>query len=155
VISLPKFALAVRQPWAWGIIYAGKPVENRSWRAWKKDWQFRARVAILASQGMTRAEYEQGRDFMASLGVTCPAPADLVRGAIIGHVNIVGNVWKHESPWFFGPGALVLEDPIALDEPVPVDGRLDIFEWKRAARPICEPAKWMLPAGSAVQGGLL
>jgi len=27
---LPSIALSVRQPWAWAIIHAGKPVENRS-----------------------------------------------------------------------------------------------------------------------------
>lgn len=27
------FALSVRQPWAWAIIFAGKDIENRSWQA--------------------------------------------------------------------------------------------------------------------------
>ena len=30
--GLPDIALSVRQPWTWGIIHAGKPVENRDWR---------------------------------------------------------------------------------------------------------------------------
>lgn len=27
---LPRKALSVRQPWAWAIIFGGKPIENRS-----------------------------------------------------------------------------------------------------------------------------
>ncbi|MCA1458036.1 hypothetical protein I6F35_33425 [Bradyrhizobium sp. BRP22] len=140
--TLPRVALAVRQPWAYAIFH-GKDVENRSWKHWKKDWRFRGRVAILASKGMTQDEYADGRDFMADLGVTCPPPADLVRGAIIGHVNIVDNVSKSDSPWFVGPGAFVLADPVLLNDPIPVDGQLDIFEWKLADRSVCEPLKWM------------
>lgn len=30
-MDLPEFALSIRQPWAWAIVYAGKDIENRTW----------------------------------------------------------------------------------------------------------------------------
>jgi hypothetical protein len=61
-MTLPRLALAVRQPWTWAIIHAGKDLENRDWRRWIKDWWFRGRVAILASKGMTQDEYAMAQD---------------------------------------------------------------------------------------------
>lgn len=144
--QLPRFALAIRQPWAWAIIHGGKDMENRDWKRWMKDWKFRARVAIIASSGMTRDEYEEGAEFIEVVTrKPCPAPHELIRGAVIGHVEIADNVWESASPWFMGPGALVLRDPVAC-LPVPVSGKLGIFEWTAAPdRPLAQPAKWMLP----------
>lgn len=149
-MKIPDVALAVRQPWAWAIIHAGKPVENREWKRWKPAWKFRGRVAILASQGMTQAEYWHAADFMATVGVGCPSPEKLIRGAIIGHVEIIDNIWESKSPWFVGPGALVLSDPEPLLTPIPCDGKLDIFGWQPAAREVCKPGKWMLPPPEAM-----
>ncbi len=142
--GLPANCLAVRQPWAWAIIHAGKDCENRSWKRWKRDWQFRGRVAILAAKGMTQDEYAEGADFMRTLGIICPAPHMLTRGAIIGSVEIHGHIFKtNGSPWWVGSGAFLLRDPIA-SLPVPAQGQLDIFKWQPSGA-ICEPAKWMLP----------
>lgn len=144
-MSLPRLALAVRQPWAWALIHAGKDVENRSWVRWKKDWKWRGRVAILASAGMKRDEYLDAQAFMRSLDVDCPSPDALVRGAVIGSVQILSNVWASPSPWFVGPGALVLTEPEpAL--PVPAKGQLGFFEWHPTdGGEFAPPAKWMLP----------
>lgn len=146
MIALPRQCLAVRQPWAWAIIHAGKDLENREWKRWKADWKFRGRVAILASSGMTRAEYEAGAETINAIQGrdACPSPHELIRGAVIGHIEITGNVWESTSPWFFGPGALTLHDPVAV-LPVPASGQLGFFEWHPSDRPLIEPAKWMRP----------
>lgn len=144
--DIPEFALAVRQPWAWALIHAGKDCENRSWNVYKSGWNFRGRVAILASQGMTQAEYWGAAEDINSINPrSCPAPEDLIRGAIIGSVEIYGKTRRSDSPWFVGPGAFLVRNPIAC-EPIPVDGQLDFFRWQRAARSTIRPAKWMLPA---------
>lgn len=149
-MNLPVFALAVRQPWAWALIHAGKDMENRSWKRWKRDWKHRGRIAILASKGMTKEEYVNGycaiRDITQTL---CPPAGALIRGAIIGTIEIVDNVWESNSPWFFGPGAFVIAHPEPII-PIPCDGQLDIFKWKPAYRGICEPAKWMMPKPEAM-----
>ena len=46
-------AITVRPVWAWAIIYAGKNIENRSWRT-----HLRGPIAIHASKNITRSEYE-------------------------------------------------------------------------------------------------
>ncbi len=145
MIDLPTDCLAVRQPWAWALIHAGKDVENRSWNVYKADWKFRGRVAILASRGLTQAEYWGAAEDINSIRFrSCPAPADLIRGAIIGSVEIYGKTRHSDSPWFVGPGALLVRNPIPC-EPVPVDGQLGFFKWRRAPRGLIPPAKWMLP----------
>ena len=88
-VNLPTDAISVRQPWAWAIIHAGKNIENRgavALRHMRLNRGSRTTLAVHAAQGMTQAEYSFARDFMAGIGVTCPPPGDLVRGAIIGAV---------------------------------------------------------------------
>jgi hypothetical protein len=66
-------AIAVRQPFAWAIIHAGKDVENRRARARRLfESAVGERVLIPASKGMTAAEYENAAAFMASIGVRGP-----------------------------------------------------------------------------------
>lgn len=145
MIDLPHLALSVRQPWAWAIIYAHKDIENRSWQAVNRGLHQRGRVAIQASRTMTRSYYEHARDFMFELGVLCPAPADLLRGGIIGSVEVVDVVSESTSPWFFGPRGLVLRDPQPCQF-IPAVGMLGYFEWKPADPSIVPPpARWMLP----------
>ena len=154
-------ALSVRQPWAWAIIHAGKDVENRSAAAVRFIAPLpEQRIAIHAAKGMTRQEYAEAADFMAGIGVECPRPADLIRGAIIGSVTIDGIVSRDYSRWFFGPRALVITAPRPC-EPIPAVGALGLFSWSPAGE-IAPPAKWMLPkpgaapaASRSTQGSLL
>lgn len=146
---MPSLALSVRQPWAWAIIHAGKDVENRTGRAISFMIPLAGRRAIHASQTLLRKDYEAAREFMRSIGVTCPAPADLPRGGIIGSVEVIEAAKHSESPWFFGPRGLILRDP----QPsafIPVVGMLGYFTWKPAPASIVPaPARWMLPKGAA------
>lgn len=149
--DLPRLALSVRQPWAWAIVHAGKPVENRDWRAANPGLKFRGSFAVHASRGMTQAEYDDATAFMAAIGVTCPPAADLERGGIIGVATVVDDVKAHDSEWFFGPRALVLVDPRPAAF-LPAPGALGFFEWKHdsdLAPP--EPARWMKPRAAPAQ----
>ena len=143
--ELPTLAISVRQPWAWALIYAGKDCENRSAAA-LRHMSFPPpgkRLAIHAAKGMTREEYEDAADFMESLGVTVPAPCDLLRGCIIGDVLYCGTASENASDWFFGPRAIIVGDPRYCD-PIYKAGALGLFRWRDAAS--CEPAptaKWM------------
>lgn len=138
-MDLPEIALSVRQPWAWAIIHAGKDIENRG-PSFSFDMPSR-RFAVHASQGMTRQEYEDARDYMAEIGVACPRPDALVRGAIIGAVTVTSVVGGSDSPWFFGPRGLVLTEPVAVD-PVPASGALGFFRWSPAGA-LAKPKPWM------------
>ncbi len=139
--ELPPKALSVRQPWAWAIIHGGKDIENRSWQAVDRGDMQPLRIAIHASKGMTRDEYESAHDFMRAFGIQCPRPDELVRGAIIGSVTVTSIVKESESPWFIGPRGLVLADP----EPCPIiaaSGMLGYFVWARGGTQ-AEPLPWM------------
>lgn len=148
--ALPRLAFSVRQPWAWAIIHAGKDVENRSAGAIK--WMRPVlggepmRIAVHASKGLTRDEYEDARDFMAGIGVTCP-PADmLLRGGIIGSIEVGGLVDPRNgdgSKWWMGGHGLKLRHPEACTFR-PVTGALGLFAWKDAPYDIVpKAAKWM------------
>ena len=158
-MTLPIKALSVRQPWAWAIIHAGKDVENRSWQAVNHGLNQRGPIAIHASGAMTKADYEAARDFMATIGVACPDPADLWRGGIVGEVEIVDVVKQSESPWFFGPRGLILANPGACTF-IPAKGRLGFFNWRsNITEKPPKPARWMQPnlptARKTAQGSLL
>lgn len=146
---LPKVALSVRQPWAWAIVYFDKDVENRSWKANHPGSPFRGEFCVHASQGMTKAEYETGAATIAALGGTCPAPALLLRGGIIGVARVTDFVRESPSSWFSGPRALTLADrrPVPF---VPAGGMLGFFQWETMpADEVPQPAKWMQNWGKA------
>jgi hypothetical protein len=154
---LPHVALSVRQPWAWAIIYAGKDIENRSPAAIRHfgipieetEGVVAHRICIHASRGMTRDEYDDAAAFMKSIGVECPRPDQLVRGGIIGTVDVEDIVDEHESEWFFGPCGLLLANakPCA---PVFLPGALGYFNWAHMLAKHGEgcaaeqPLPWML-----------
>ena len=143
-MPLPSIALSIRQPWAWAIIFAGKDIENRGAFA-DRFLTYRGHFCVHASLGMTQDEYADGHDFMASIGIICPPPAQLVRGGVIGTARVVELVSEHHSKWYFGPRGLVLADakPSLF---VPCAGALGFFEVKETPdRLPAEPARWMLP----------
>ncbi|MDB5582786.1 MAG: hypothetical protein JWR80_7962 [Bradyrhizobium sp.] len=147
--DLPQLALSVRQPWAWAIIHAGKDIENRSWKRQyaltRAALDFRGPVCIHASKGMTQDEYADALETFQMAGAPPIAAAELLRGGIIGTVEIVNVVTESFSPWFCGPKGLVLRNPNPVDF-IPVRGELGYFKWRRDenATPV-PPAKWMLP----------
>jgi hypothetical protein len=148
--SIPEFALSVRQPWAWAIVHAGKDIENRSPAAIRNIGRCVGPCAIHAAKGMTKEEYVDAYEFMAGIGIDCPPPGDLLRGGIIGRVDIDRVVSASHSPWFFGPRGLVLQNAQAC-EFIPSVGALGLFLWKPAdASIVPAPAKWMLPRTDAV-----
>jgi len=144
--GLPPLALSVRQPWAWAILHGGKQLENRSRIAVSRGGMKPGPLCIHASKGMTRDEYESARDFMRGIGVACPLPDELVRGGVIGAVRCDGVVKASDSPWFFGPVALVLVEPAPLAAPIPVRGELGYFEWRKNAdaAALDAPKPWMM-----------
>lgn len=164
--DLPEFALSVRQPWAWAILHAGKNFENRVKRAITMGAMKRGRICIHASKGMTRDEYEDGKRFIerARSELSCgfaitnmPRPDALLRGGIIGTVDVIDIVHEAASPWFVGPWALVLKNPDPLDEPIPVGGDLGYFNWRKntgqawSSKSMEAPLPWMLAWPDAVR----
>lgn len=122
--------LTVRQPWAWAILQAGKGIENRTWPT-------RHRGPLLIHAGTSRGEKDlrQLRDWARTYGVKEPAPDALVFGAILGVVDLVACLPRHQVPadhpgsnWAEGPWCWLLANPRPLDRPVPWKGLLGLFE---------------------------
>ena len=108
----PKFALSIRQPWAWLILNAGKGIENRDWLT-----RIRGPIYLHASKGMTKDEYEDGADTLRHIRgseIVLPHFDALERGGIVGRVDIVDCVCAHDSPQFFGEYGFVLANPMTL-----------------------------------------
>lgn len=129
--DLPRFALSIRQPWAWAILNAGKDVENRDWST-----RFRGPVCIHASKGMTKGEYQSFVDtcFVARRAmksadyVHIPDFDELPRGGIIGTAEITGCVETSASPWFFGRYGFTLAN-VQRVYFIPCNGALGFFRW--------------------------
>lgn len=147
----PPIALSVRQPWAWAIIHGGKDVENRSLGAIRSGNMDCRRIAVHAATGLTQDEYDWGVWRLDRHGVACPRPDALVRGAIIGSINVVGIVTESESDWFGGRAGLLLRDPSPCP-PIPAAGALGYFTWERA-KDFAAVKPWMRSWGAA-EGGL-
>jgi hypothetical protein len=146
---MPHLALSVRQPSAWAILHGGKDIENRTKGAIRAGRMVPGRIAIHAAAGLTEAEFRYIAWRMQQIGVRCPPPAELPRGAIIGTVEVAEIIERSDSPWFGGAAGLRLENPVALEEPIPAKGALGYFEWE-ADGVLAAPLAWMAkydPAG--------
>lgn len=126
-------ALSIRQPWAWLVVTGHKDIENREWST-----NVRGRVLVHASKSMTRAEYKECEDVVLDVRIArgvggrpshlpLPQPLDLVRGGIIGTVEIVDCVQQSASPWFFGSYGFVLRNARPMRF-IPYRGRLGFFD---------------------------
>ena len=61
-------------------------------------------------------------------GAKRPRPEELVHGAIIGVVDVVGVVTGHRSKWFRGPLGWMLTNPRPLPKPIPCIGKLGLWQ---------------------------
>ncbi len=110
--------LTLWQPWAWSIVSGPKRIENRPWRPWRGV----THVAVHAGLTYDR----EGEAFLAALGIHPPAEAHL-SSAVLGVARIAG-CYSTDEPlvrppadqerFLFGPYGWLLDDVVALDEPV-------------------------------------
>ncbi len=120
-------ALSLTQPMAWAVVAAGKDIENRSW-----DTKFRGRFYIHASKGFNQKHYNWIWEREGILGLTLPAPADFIHGAIIGEAELVGVCTGHSgSSWFMGPYGFMLKNAKEYEHPIYCRGQLGFFEVER------------------------
>ena len=137
-------ALSVRQPWATSIIHFGKPVENRKWWGAYLKTQLAlvrksgGRFLIHAAKGFDQDDIDGWKDLTDERPTCRPTTdqlaaagikqfGDLPLGGIIGAASFVDWVERHDSPWFVGPGALVLGDVVPLPF-TPCRGMLGFFK---------------------------
>lgn len=109
--------ISIQQPWAWAIFHAGKDIENRTWVTTHRG-------PILIHTGKTY-DREGHRYIEDILGI--PVPGKLLRGGIVGMVDITGCTLDSASKWFAGPCGFLLEN--ARELPFrPYRGQLRLFD---------------------------
>ena len=127
--------LSVRQPYAWAIAEGVKRIENRSWKT-----AHRGRILIHA--GISPAEIHGTRpaDWQTKGMPTLDSFDKLAyRGFILGSVRIVDIVpvesikpYLRDNPeqkhFASGPLCWLLADPIKFTSPIPMLGRLSLFQ---------------------------
>lgn len=124
--NLPKFALSIRQPWAYAILHCGKDIENRPWTT-----SFRGPFCIHAAKGYQKDEYAEAAEFIEKIsGKVVPPIDELPRGGIVGKARLSGTIRESESPWFVGKIGFILKD-VQPVEFIAVRGVLNIFEWRK------------------------
>lgn len=117
--------LTVRQPHAHLLIYGApnaglKDVENRS-----KPTSYRGTLLIQASAKVDKTAYA---DYIAE-GIELPPADELVTGAIIGSVQLIGCCRDSSSRWAI-PGYCHWQTraPRAADPVIPIKGQLAMFD---------------------------
>ena len=110
-------ALSIMQPWAHLVVAGVKRIENRTWTT-----DYRGLVLIHASSTYAR---EARRDLRR---MNVSVPDILPRGCLIGFAELVDVVCESSDPFFTGPFGFVLRNAQALRRPVPMAGRLRLFE---------------------------
>lgn len=76
-------ALTVRQPWAWLIVNGHKDVENRA-----RAYSYRGRFAVHAGLARDDDADARARRAAAKRGIIIPPSEELVRGALVGDVEL-------------------------------------------------------------------
>ncbi|GHV91189.1 hypothetical protein AGMMS50268_16920 [Spirochaetia bacterium] len=129
-MKLTMKALSVQNPWAWWIMFNGKPVENRTWKT-----KFRGRILIHAS-----LRWDNNAPSSHWLrGAPNPMIVDIenkielckrFNGFILGSVEIYDCVQDSDSEWA-QPGLYhwLLRDPEPWDKPVSVKGSLGLWQF--------------------------
>lgn len=140
-------AISIAQPWASAVAFAGKEIENRSWRT-----HCRVPIAIHASMTFSVADMEEPVRTLRG-GEKRPlafwidrgrrrwgldaSGGGLDGGAIIAIAMLVDCVDRSSSPWFRGEWGWVLQGVVPI-EPLPRGGRLGLwdchFKYRPAAR---------------------
>jgi hypothetical protein len=119
-------AISIRPPWAWAILHAGKDIENRTWRT-----KVRGTIAVHASQALSRLYYEWAVKKIRKVAPRAKVPPyeAMVRGAIVGLVEIVGCEKRTKSKWHVAKHyGFVLAKPRALPKSIYWKGRLGFWD---------------------------
>ncbi len=128
----PEYALSGYAEWMFCMCKSWKDIENRNWSLCRyfKPAQLPVRVYLHASK--TAASREEINFIRLTLSSEERTVFDdvnfaLLRGHIIGEVDITDCVTESKSPWFVGEFGFVLANPVLYDTPIPCKGKLGFF----------------------------
>ncbi|MES2155412.1 MAG: ASCH domain-containing protein [bacterium] len=117
--------LSLLQPYAWAVAVGLKTLETRTWAT-----SYRGPLLIAASKRLHKPHY----DYLKSIGIQMPKPADFEYGKIIATARLDECVRFTQAlvpqalcPLYDGYG-FWLSEVRMLNEPVPVKGALGLYE---------------------------
>lgn len=114
-------ALSIKQYWLYAITDLDKRIENRSWKPPASI--LGRRIALHAS---ARAEWGSWERIVRISGIAIPKRVPL--GATVGSAIVIGFVSEADDKWFMGPFGWQLAQIHRLDEPIPMEGKLGLWE---------------------------
>jgi len=128
--------LSLYPEWAWAIVFAGKDVENRSWRT-----SYRGTLLIHASsRRSSREELESARSLLCARSKLRPRdlPDEFPRGAIIGAVELIDCVEGAKSVWAEADAVhWLLRSARPLPQPITdIPGQRRVWPWTPTKRQI-------------------
>lgn len=110
-------ALTIHQPWAFCIAQDTKRIENRRWPPTK--WIIGKRLAIHAGKKLD----EDAMHWLRDRGLDVPLRSSLPMGTVVAVAKVLG--WTDhlrsshpQAKWFAGPCGWVLDEVVALPQPV-------------------------------------
>ncbi|RYZ67294.1 MAG: hypothetical protein EOP05_17910 [Proteobacteria bacterium] len=120
------YALSLDQPFAHMIVHLKMNVESRTWST-----ERRGTIAIHATAKKSKHEFDW---VLENFGIQLN-PNEVDRGAIVGFADLVDvitekQVTKKTAKWFIGPVGYILENIVALKEPVPTKGNRKFWRLK-------------------------
>jgi hypothetical protein len=126
--------LSLYPEWAWAIVFAGKDVENRSWRT-----SYRGTLLIHASsKRSSREALESARSLLCARSKLRPRdlPDEFPRSAILGAVELVDCVEDAKSPWAEAKAIhWLLRSARPLQQPITgIVGQRRVWPWKPTKR---------------------
>lgn len=122
--------LSIHAPWSWAILNAGKNIENRS-----RPTSYRGPLLIHASKSRTSYDGFTPRTWQSEFDCDLPPWESLVKGAIVGVVDVVDcfHIFREPvkqqkySKWSQGPYCWVFSNPRAFEVPIPYKGNQNLF----------------------------
>jgi len=123
--------LSIHAPWSWAILNAGKNIENRS-----RPTSYRGPLLIHASKSRTSYDGFTPDSWRSEFDCELPEWDDLVKGAIVGVVDLVGcfrfdptkPINEMYAKWSEGPYCWILSNPRSFAEPILYRGQQNIFK---------------------------
>lgn len=112
-----RYALTVRQPWAYAIASLGKRVENRSWKPPAEVVATGEPILIHAGHNWMDPEpgfFEKHPDLRDNF----PQRGSLPGGVFVAVAKVASVVTESGDPWFLGPYGWILDDVVALNQPL-------------------------------------
>ena len=128
--------LSLYPEWAWAVMFAGKDVENRSWRT-----SYRGTLLIHASSKRSSHEaLESARSLLCTRSKLRPKdlPDEFPSSAILGAVELVDCVEDAKSSWAEADAVhWLLRGPQPLPQPIAdIPGQRRVWPWTPTKRQI-------------------